>query len=264
MKYLYRYFIYMSELFDIVLPIGPNDIDNYEQILEQIAHTKRNVLGYRKIYIITTRDVEIDGCIVVHENSFPFTIRTVAELHGKNERNGWYLQQLLKLYAGFVLPDILDRYLVIDIDTFFMKPTRFVDDEHRCLYNPGTEFHVNYFIHMEKLHPTLKRMFENYSGISHHMIFETKIINTLFEMVQDYHSRNGSYEPFWKLFLTMVTERDREFPHSGASEYEIYFNYVLQYHANKVVIRPLKRSDVKVIDFTNQEGYDYVSRHWWW
>lgn len=257
----------MSNLFDIVLPIGPNDINNYQQILTQIDHTKRNIIGYRNIYIITTKDIQIDGCTVIHERAFPFTIQSLAEIHGKNERNGWYLQQLLKLYAGVVLPGILDRYLVIDIDTFFMKPTRFIDDEDRCLYNPGIEHHENYFTHMTKLHPSFKRMFGQHSGISHHMIFETKYVKEMFYMVQEHHSNSDKYlssHPFWKIFLNMVTDHDRQFPHSGASEYEIYFNYILQYHPDNVVIRPLKRSDVRDIDFSNKEDYDYVSRHWWW
>ena len=41
------------------------------------------------------------------------------------DRIGWYLQQLLKFYAGFVIPDILQRYLIIDCDTHFLKPTKF-------------------------------------------------------------------------------------------------------------------------------------------
>jgi hypothetical protein len=40
----------------------------------------------------------------------------------KQNRNGWYLQQLLKLYASFVIKDLLNDYLVIDADVYFLKP----------------------------------------------------------------------------------------------------------------------------------------------
>ena len=39
---------------------------------------------------------------------------------------------------------------------------------------------------------------------------------------------------------------------------------MLRYHSDKIVIRPLKRSDVKEIDYDNKADFDYVSRHWWW
>jgi hypothetical protein len=34
---------------------------------------------------------------MVKEEIFPFTIKTLENMFGKNQRNGWYLQQLLKL-----------------------------------------------------------------------------------------------------------------------------------------------------------------------
>jgi hypothetical protein len=36
--------------FDIVIPVGPNDI---EQLKKQIVYTKKNIVGYRNIYIIS-------------------------------------------------------------------------------------------------------------------------------------------------------------------------------------------------------------------
>jgi hypothetical protein len=74
----------------------------------------------RNIYIVTktscfanTIKYFTDPVIVIDESIFPFADQ-IAIYHGKNSRNGWYLQQLIKLYAGLVVPGILDRYLVID------------------------------------------------------------------------------------------------------------------------------------------------------
>ena len=55
-------------------------------------------------------------------------METVAKYHGKLTRNGWYLQQLLKLYAGLTIPNILENYLVVDSDVFFLKPIHFYED----------------------------------------------------------------------------------------------------------------------------------------
>ena len=150
-----------NRLFDIVIPVGPNDISIIQY---QINYTRVNVIGYRNIYLISyDPSIQYDGCITIDEKTFPFNISTVAEEHTPSWRNGWYLQQLLKLYAGVVVPGIMDKYLVIDCDTFFLKPTTFVENG-KCLYNYGTEFFFPYFQHMERLHPTFRKIVEK-SGI---------------------------------------------------------------------------------------------------
>ena len=240
--------IYETSRFDIVIPVGPNDISVIEN---QITYTKKNVIGYRNIYIIhCDPTIKIEGCIIIPESIFPFSIQTVADYHGKLERNGWYLQQLLKLYAGFVIPDILSKYLVIDSDTFFLKPTTFIQDG-KCLYNYGREYHIPYFIHMQKLHNTfIKRA--NVSGICHHMIFETAYVKEIFDLIEKTHN-----EQFYKVFLKQVTETSG----SGASEYEMYFNYILQRHLNDITIRALNWRNTNTLQVNND--FDYISYHWY-
>jgi hypothetical protein len=114
-------------LFDIVIPLGPSDT---EVITEQLKYTKKNVKGYRNIYIISHDDsLNFEGCVTVSEKIFPFNKKTVKENAAIDEgRSGWYLQQLLKLYCGFFIPGMLGRYLIIDSDTFFLKPTNFIEN----------------------------------------------------------------------------------------------------------------------------------------
>ena len=77
---------------------------------------------------------------------------------GNTKRDGWYLQQLLKLYCGIIILDILDKYLVIDADTFFLKPTVFLENcTNDCIYNLGTEYHEPYFKHMKRMHYLFKK-----------------------------------------------------------------------------------------------------------
>ena len=166
----------MINKFDIIICVGPKDL---EILTKQIKYTKKNIIGYRNIYIISYNpNISVDNCIIINENIFPFTINDVIKYHGKNERNGWYLQQILKLYAGFIIPNILDKYLVIDCDTFFIQPTIF-SINNKCLYNIGNEYHIPYFIHMNKLHPLLKKNNKYISGICHHMIFDKKIFKKI-------------------------------------------------------------------------------------
>jgi hypothetical protein len=237
--------------FDIVIPVGPNDASIIKQ---QIVYTQKNIIDYRNIYLICyDPSIIIDGCITINENIFPFNINTVVEHHGKLQRNGWYLQQLLKLYAGKIIPNILDKYLVIDSDTFFLKPTTFVEN-NKCLYNYGTEYHTSYFDHMKKLHPDLVKMNRNMSGICHHMIFETKHLDELMSKIEKFHNNT-----FFNIFLKLVTPKDINF--SGASEYELYFNYMLKFNSDKIKIRKLNWRNTNTHDTNN--NLDYISYHWY-
>lgn len=219
--------------FDIVITVAPQDLPLLKQ---QIYFTKTNILGYRHIYIIS-RDLEPDslpsGCTYIDERFFPFSITSVATIHGESSRNGWYLQQLLKLYAGFVITGILDKYLTVDVDTCFLKPTRFIIDNTVMLTSALKGNHQPYFDHMLRLHPSLSQA-DDYSGISHHMMFETKYVKELMMMVEAYHKG----EVFWKVFLEQVSADQVLL--SGASEFELYFHYMLQYRSHTVKVRELR------------------------
>lgn len=221
--------------FDIVIPVGPNDL---EIVKEQLPFTMKNVIGYRNIYLIG--DVEYPGTKTIPESNFPFSIDTVAQKHGVTKRCGWYLQQLLKLYAGRYIDDILDRYLVIDADTFFLKPTHFVENG-KSLYAYGTENHLPYFEWLNRLLGFGKLV--NVSGICHHMMFEKRFLDRI--LTDDFVDR----------FLDSVTDTTG----SGASEYEMYFNWLVKYEPKSIKIRPLKWKNGNKV--TND--LDYISYHWY-
>jgi len=238
-------------LFDIVIPVGPNDISLVNTIVQ---YTKQNVIGFRNIYLVSYDDTLcIDGCITISENIYPFSKTNIVEIMGPDCRQNWYLQQLLKLYALFVIPNILDNVLIIDSDTFFLKPTQFFDDNGVALYFYMNEHHKPYFAHMNRLHPDLERILKNKSGICHHMMFQKSYLEELFQMVKDYHNME-----FWKAFLQCVVE----YTTSGASEYEIYFNFMLKYHSDKIILRELKHKDIQHFQEIHNDVYDYVSYHW--
>ena len=238
-----------NNVFDIVIPVGPNDKDI---INTQIKFTKKNIIGYRNIYLICCDPTTIiDGCITINENIFPFSLEDVSKIHGHLNRNGWYLQQLLKLYSLMVIPDILDKCLVIDADTFFLKPIVFIKN-NKCLYNFGSEYHSPYFAHMLKLDKELIKIDQQKSGICHHMMFEKKYLCELINKIESNHN-----DKFYLVFLKMVTECNG----SGASEYEIYFNYMLRNYNNNIEIRKLNWSNSHTLN-TNTD-FDYISCHWY-
>lgn len=245
-----------TNLFDIVVPVGPNDLN---VINEQIKYTKKNVIGYRNIYLVSSLStLEIDGCITINENIFPFTMEMINQMHigkkstpihGYKTRNGWFLQQLIKFYSGNVIPNILERYLVIDSDTFFLKPTTFIEN-NKCLYNFGDEYHKAYFVHMKKMDDGFSKAYPDKSGICHHMMFETKYVNEIINIVEKNHKN-----PFYITFLELVDDVILD----GASEYEIYFNYMFKVHPTKVSIRKLNWINYGTL--IHGHNFDYVSVH---
>jgi hypothetical protein len=246
-------------LFDIVIPVGPKEKKN---IYKQIEYTKKNVIGYRNIYIITnnSNNLDISGCKIIDENIFPFKMTDIASYFynykGKNNRNGWYLQQLLKLYASLVIDELLDNYLIIDADVFFLKPTQFLIDG-KYVFTTSGENHQPYFKHMKCLHPLFQKQI-NFSGISHHMIFNRQIIQEMINLVETNHKKT-----FWVIFIESVDEHrnhDINGEESGASEYEIYFNYMLLNHKDKVIVRQLNWSNKPCnYEIKENDKQDYIS-----
>ena len=245
--------------FDIVIPLGPNEIS---RITQQIQYTKQNVIGYRNIYIIScNKNIYINGCIIIDENIFPFKnfiSQYFSQYNGKNNRNGWYFQQLLKLYCGFYIESMLDNYLVIDADVFFLKPTQFIING-KFLYSVGPEYFPPYFTHMNLLHPTFKKKIRQ-SGICHHMLFNKNYINEMFTIVEQNHNK-----PFWQVFILSVKEHLNHpvnYNESGASEYELYFNYMLTNYPNIIGVRKLNWKNISYRDYNigiYEANTDFVS-----
>ena len=249
-------------MFDIVICYGPND----ENIIDlMIEYTKKNIIGYRNIYIISyDKNIKINGCIIIDEKIFPFTKEYISKNINLKYRSGWYLQQLLKLYAVFIIDNILDNILIIDADSLFIKPTLFFENGIP-FYNYSDEYHKPYFHHITLLHTTLEKMDKNKSGIAHHMIMQKNILENLFKLIEDYHKI-----PFYKVFIENIT-KDINIE-SGASEYELYFNYLLKYvHNDYYKIRKLNFLNTNrnfiisnnILNKLIESNVNYISLHHW-
>lgn len=256
----------MQMKIDIVIVHGPSDDDILPYTVSQI---RKYVKEFRNIYIIS-HDAEIDlfdeevfiGCKIIDEKTFPFSINDVDKFIQTPKRNGWYLQQLLKLYASLVIEEMLDDYVVVDADTLFLREISF-KSSGRYMFNMGDEYHVPYFEHMKRMHPSFEKMVK-LSGISHHMIFNRMIVSEMMMLVERHHNLT----PFWEVFLREVVPEQRH--GSGASEYEMYFNYMLKNHKDKVIPRKIKfentglPADVILNNYQNlPDGPYYASLHGW-
>lgn len=249
---------------DVVIPTASKDIVVLNHCIRGIKENCKNV---RRVIVVSPFQIT-DDAEWFDEKNYPFTKEEISfyinhlnyeqslNYLNNGSRIGWYYQQLLKLYAPVVIPDISTNVLIVDADTVFFRPVEFINNTGGGQYNISTfEYHRPYFEHMDRLLPGLKRVIESYSGIVHHMLFQKPILEDLFNQVETFHQIE-----FWKAFCLCVDEGQPYY--SGASEYEIYFNFAFT-KTDQVNIRHLSwmnSGDVGNIE-NHSKWYDYVSYH---
>ena len=191
----------------------------------------RRLEGLRNIYIISVEEPE-EG-IWVPESAFPFSIDDVkAIIKSTNGREGWYLQQLLKLYV-FRTIDCADHVLLFDSDCVICRPVTFIDD--KILLDWSEEIHVPYFSHMLRV-SGIEQLDKGKSGIADHMLVRRDIMEGLLSKIEGHTGKEA-----WRALLEEVEPAYYNYPSSGMSEYELYFNYALTYYPNEHRLRRLER-----------------------
>lgn len=255
-----------SPEYDLVIPLGPNDLNFIYRILPSLF---QNVVGLRQLYLVSVAPPDLTRCAdawrhrvtYVPESRYPFGPRDVVDRGIRSDRSGWYRQQLYKLYAHEVIPSLSSHFLVWDADTFLLTPQRFFLPDS-CVARFGThhQYHPDYFRHMAQLHPWLQRQ-TNQSGICNFMAFQAGFVREMMAMVE---ARHGG-TPFWQVFLDHVDPQAM----SGASEFEMYFNFMLRFHPNAVqLMDPPLRFENYTSQVPSEQDFlhpqhDLVSVHWY-
>jgi hypothetical protein len=232
--------------FDCVIPYGPND----KPIIDKtILHARMYLKNLRNIYIISYDSSYINpGAITIDESLFPFTLNDFKSIVGA-ERAGWYLQQFLKLYVHRIIPELTEKFLILDADVLFLKPIQMFSDDGIPYYGSSNENHTPYFTQMSNMNPVLKKV-SPVSGICHHMFFDKAYLEELFSVC------TNNQEEFWKYALSKVSPND--YAGSGFSEYELYFTFLHLYHPGSFIVRELSwKNTGRLSDM--QGGYDYIS-----
>lgn len=141
---------FTSDPIDVVIPCDLKDQRLLDRCIEGIkgqCSQVRRVIVISKVPL-TKRAEWFD------ENLFPFqkTEVALALFHQNKEaalrymsgwnRLGWIYQQLLKLYAVQVIPDISPNVLVLDSDTIFLNPVTFTNSEGEPFLTLAGEYHL--------------------------------------------------------------------------------------------------------------------------
>lgn len=259
---------------DIVIPAHSKDLPTLPYC---VKNAKKYIQNVKRVIVISKTKLT-DEAEWFDESKFPFQKKDVE----KKVRNiikekgqfgiGWYYQQLLKLYALFVIPNISDNILVLDSDTVFYKKVDFMDSKGNFYFNksreyknPGTYgFCISSRKFIKKLIPEIDidiiKSGERWaSGIAHHMVFNKKVMKDLFKRV----GKNHKNKEFWEIFLDTAKRKDSH----CASEYDLYFLFMLNYYREKIKMRRLRYKNTTNISLgrywfeTLRRKYFYCSYH---
>lgn len=214
----------VQQEFDAVIPYHPKDSDVLPYC---ILGLRRYAVGLRNIYVVSKEDPEED-CIWVAESEFPFDMSIIT----CKERQGWYLQQLIKMYA-FRCIKTLDHILLYDSDCVMCKPVSFFKDG-KILLDWAENPHEPYFVHAKYVLPDFKQHDPSVSGICDHIMTRRDIMESLLQKIKAYRGKEA-----WRTLLEAVHPMEHKY--SGMSEYELYYNYALinypEVHAQRRINR---------------------------
>ncbi len=230
-------------MIDAVIPAHEKDKDTLDLCIKGI---RENVKDIRRIIVVSKYKLT-DEAEWYDEKDFPFSFEDVGKIVGFHNKTFNYYGGLIQTTSALVIPDLADNVLVCDADTIFLTPTTFVDDDNIAHYNVSYDIPKDvtlhpYLEHMGKLIPGLNKQ-SQYSGICHHMLIQKDVLAEMFKKVESIH-----FMPFWKADI-WVTNQDYKSlnpkpPHADApllfTTYELYLNYVLKYHRDRVAISPRK------------------------
>lgn len=242
----------------VLVTCAAKDQELLPLVLQRLSQYGR---GLGRILVVSPRPpAPIRGVTVdwLHDDQLPLKKAWLIRHLGADAALGWWWQQLVKLLALNWWPHLGEKLLVWDSESVLLKPLRFQDARGRVLLHPASELHAAYTNHMQLLLPGLRRCNSVLSGITHWMVFDRLILNDLIRRVEN-HWRMS----FWQAYLAAVDPEWRV--QGGASEYDLYFNFALQFHSGRVRLRSLpwcvSGEMSKVLNLCNHFQYVTLHRH---
>lgn len=252
---------------DVVITCHPKDTHQLENCIDGVLKYVKNV---QKVYLIMLEEPEFiskykrDIVVWCNESSmsYPFSVDYFKQQLPDEfkYRAGWYYQQMVKLYCD-TIPNIREYVLVIDADTTIVRSFPLFNKEGSVIFgyedNPET-FNDPYRTTGQKLCPNFKfPLWNKVSVIDHHMVFYVPFLQDMRNKIE-----SSSEKPMWEAVGEIVSKIHTL---SGFSEYEMYGNYVYQYHPNDIVLHKLNHintGNVKDVDISKKtQNCDLISLH---
>jgi hypothetical protein len=205
---------------------------------------------------------DLDDAIWISEAVFPFSKTDVRSIiRSTNGREGWYYQQLLKLYIFRHIPGILPRALLYDSDLIMCRPIEFVSQDGKALLSwSPPQGNKAYFVHAKAvLREQFIHVHPDKCGITDHMMVSREILEELLEKIEGMHGGHTA----WRVMLEAV--EPALWNKQGMSEYEIYFNYALLWHGDKHILRDLELGSARTFEALTKwsNNADIIAFHEW-
>jgi hypothetical protein len=228
-----------APLYDIVVPYHLKD----RSILPHcIRSLRRFAVAAGTIYIVSAVKPDerlfeaVPDTKWICETAYPMTLDDVqAILQSTKGRQGWYYQQLLKLYCFQAIPGLRPNVVLFDADVVLYSPIEFVCPRTGKLQLDWKyQYNHPYFRHAEALLGDKFRCIRRgVSGIADHIVTSREIVSSLLQAIESQYPGL----PAWKTMLELVDPRDVN--GSGFSEYELLFNWSFLWFPQKVEARKL-------------------------
>ena len=219
-----------ARLDGVILTTGKDTRAFEKSIISSLKH----LLDIENYYIIAPSAKQLEDRLgkelgprvkFVDESIFPFDWKNISHimiesvkekgvypLTGKSQfestvygRTGWFLQQLLKFYAGNVLE--IGDYVLLDSDIIWFKDTKFINETitingkeiTKYYYASSSQYHPPYMATLKKISGVdlLKSPDTHRSGIAHHMVIVKYVLEDLMNNSVQLH---GGL-PFWQVLL---------------------------------------------------------------
>jgi hypothetical protein len=179
----------------------------------------------------------------------------VAE-HGPQatERVGWVYQQLLKLGADSVIPDLSASYLVVDSDVVFLRRVTFAGDA-RFVYSRSPDDHEPYIAAYRRLlgaDPPI-----DFACTAHHLHLDRALLGELKAVIEQRHGK-----PWPLAYLDAVDWAEP----SSINEQDTYAQWVIGAHPDLARHRQLAWRESETVPGVLGRSalgldYDFVACH---
>jgi hypothetical protein len=239
---------------DAVIPAAEKDADVLPYAIDGIRRNLRHPLG--NIFVVSPPFTGIQtlcrrkGCRFVDERSLvdmdPSRIDLVVN---GVDRSQWIYQQFLKWSADALAES--PHYLVVDADTVLVRPQVF-ERAGRIIFDYSDEYNSPYYEMFLRL--LKEEVLCPMSFVSHHMVFEKRILVELRQRIEAIHGCD------WK--DAILRNLDRREP-SSFSDYDTYGHYMFLHHRAPMVIEYWFNLSVtrKMLRSTSLLGMQYGGRY---
>ena len=248
---------------DAIIPFHPKD----KATVDICCNSLRDIMGIKNIFLITSEDPKIANTNFINEKEITSIvsfneIKTKWETTGSifANRAGWIYQQLLKLGASQLLPDLSTDFLISDSDIIWLNNPYLHIENGIFPYSKAYsgEYNEPYRKNYERL---LKEPTESgFSFINHNMVLNKDNIQNLKKMIEDKNNERWDH--------AIISSLDFH-SFSDFSEYDLYGNWMFKYKKNIMQKVDIRIKDIRVVPNDTEiylgktSGYHILSSQAW-